>query len=513
MSRSCFYEIMFSLIITVILVILWFQYKFKYWARKGVTGPQPVFLFGNIKEVIERKKQFFQPYWESYFKYKHLPYVGMYCFHRPVLSIHDLDIAKMILTKDFEYFQSRGTYSGGYGDPLAVNLFNIHGKRWKYLRLKMTPAFTPGKLKTIYPIVHDVADQALNYADLLQSNKESIDFSDFYSKYAMEIIANIGFGVECNSFKNATSEFYIRGHEYFDHKSHYWRFIRAFAFFAPDIFDRLKIKRISSNIENFFYGLVKSTVNYRQKLNYKRNDFLQTLIELKNEHIREQGDVKFVQDFPFSMNDVAANAMLYMIAGYETSATTGQFAAYQLALNPEVQSKAREEVDRVLAKYGGKCTYEAQNEMTYLNMVLDETMRMHPSMRCLFRRCNKNYRMPNTDLVIEKGTLIFIPIHAIQMDPDIFPDPKKFNPDRFSQENKTKMHPCHWMPFGEGPRKCLGIRQGYIQSKIALVMILHKYELLLDDRTPVPMRIKASSLVYGAECGVWLKLRRLNSSL
>lgn len=81
--------------------------------------------------------------------------------------------------------------------------------------------------------------------------------------------------------------------------------------------------------------------------------------------------MKYVKDFPFSMNDVAANAMLYMIAGYETSATTGQFAAYQLALNADIQAKARDEVVRVLAKYEGECTYEAQNEMVYLNMILD----------------------------------------------------------------------------------------------------------------------------------------------
>lgn len=71
------------------------------------------------------------------------------------------------------------------------------------------------------------------------------------------------------------------------------------------------------------------------------------------------------------MTDVAANTMLYMIAGYETSATTGQFAAYQLALNPHIQARARQEVDSVLEKYGGECTYEAQNEMVYLNMILD----------------------------------------------------------------------------------------------------------------------------------------------
>ncbi|KAH9639263.1 hypothetical protein HF086_014127 [Spodoptera exigua] len=429
----------------------------------------------------------------------------------PVLSIHDPDIAKLLLIKDFDSFQSRGTYAGGVGDPLAANLFNIFGKRWKTLRLKMTPTFTPGKLKTMYPIVEDIAKQALNYVDVLHSNEETVNFTDFYSKYAMEIIGNVGFGVECNGFVNPNSEFYIRGHEYFDHQSHYWRLIRAFAFFAPDTFDSLKIRRISSKIENFFCGIVKRTVEYRQKHSVTRNDFLQTLIELKNGHVvDEQGDVKYSKtNFPFTMTDVAANTMLYMIAGYETSATTGQFAAYQLALNPHIQARVRKEVDTVLAKYGGECTYEAQNEMVYLNMVLDETMRMHPSMRALFRRCNKDYKLPNSDLVIEKGTMVFIPIHAIHMDPDIFPEPEKFDPERFSPENKAKLHPCHWMPFGEGPKKCLGIRQGYIQSKMALIKVLHKYELILDKRTEVPMKIKNSSLVYAAQGGVWLKLRSL----
>ncbi|KAF9810969.1 hypothetical protein SFRURICE_001492 [Spodoptera frugiperda] len=423
------------------------------------------------------------------------------------------DIAKLMLIKDFDSFQSRGTYAGGVGDPLAANLFNIFGKRWKTLRLKMTPTFTPGKLKTMYPIVEDIAKQALNYVDVLHSNEETVNFTDFYSKYAMEIIGNVGFGVECNGFVNPKSEFYIRGHEYFDHQSHYWRLIRAFAFFAPDTFDSLKIRRISSKIENFFCGIVKRTVEYRQKHSVTRNDFLQTLIELKNGHVvDEQGEIKYSKtDFPFTMTDVAANTMLYMIAGYETSATTGQFAAYQLALNPHIQARVRKEVDTVLAKYGGECTYEAQNEMVYLNMVLDETMRMHPSMRALFRRCNKDYKLPNSDLVIEKGTMVFIPIHAIHMDPDIFPEPEKFDPERFSPENKAKLHPCHWMPFGEGPKKCLGIRQGYIQSKMALIKVLHKYELILDQRTEVPMKIKNSSLVYAAQGGVWLKLRSLES--
>lgn len=71
------------------------------------------------------------------------------------------------------------------------------------------------------------------------------------------------------------------------------------------------------------------------------------------------------------MDELAANTMLYLVAGYETSATVGQFAAYELALNPSIQAKAREEVARVLARHHGECTYEAQSEMSYMNMIFD----------------------------------------------------------------------------------------------------------------------------------------------
>lgn len=213
----------YKLILSVVfLIFLWYRYKFSYWSEKGVKGPNPIFPFGNIQDVIKRKIQFFQPYCDSYFKYKNLPYVGMYSFHRPVLCIRDPEIAKLILIKDFDHFQSHGIFSGGVGDPLAGHLFNIHGSEWKNLRVKMSPTFTSGKLKSMYPLVENIADEALEYADKVLSDDESINFSDFYEKYSMEIIGSVGFGVECNGFKDPKSVFHVRGQEYFEPKSVYW---------------------------------------------------------------------------------------------------------------------------------------------------------------------------------------------------------------------------------------------------------------------------------------------------
>lgn len=215
-------EVISSVAFGFLCLYVWFQYKFTYWKRKGVSGPKPTFPFGNIKEVIQRKTQFFQLYIDSYDKYKHLPYVGTYSFHRPVLSINDPDIAKLILIKDFDHFQAHGIFSGGQGDPLAGHLFNVHGEKWKMLRSKISPSFTAGKLKIMYPLVEHIANEALNYVDLLYSNGETVNFSDLYAKYSMEIIGSVGFGVECNGFKNPNSEFCLRGHEYFDPQTIYW---------------------------------------------------------------------------------------------------------------------------------------------------------------------------------------------------------------------------------------------------------------------------------------------------
>lgn len=215
-------ELLVFVVTIICLIYLWFQYKFSYWAKRGVFAPRPIFPFGNIQNVIKRKEQFFQPYCDNYFKYKHLPYIGLYCFNQPVLSINDPDLAKHIFIKDFDYFQSHGIFSGGTGDPLAGHLFNLHGNAWKTLRYKISPAFSSCKLKCMYPLVEKIAEDALNYANEQHSRHEAVNFSEFYEKYTMDIIGSVGFGVECNGLKNPKSEFYLRGREYFTPISLYW---------------------------------------------------------------------------------------------------------------------------------------------------------------------------------------------------------------------------------------------------------------------------------------------------
>lgn len=134
---------------------------------------------------------------------------------------------------------------------------------------------------------------------------------------------------------------------------------------------------------------------------------------------------------------------------------------------------------------------------------------MYGPVPTLLRTASKDYKMPNTNLTIPKGTLTMIPVYAIHMDPEIYPEPKKFDPERFSEENKRNRHPCAHMPFGDGPRNCIGLRFGLMQTKIALINLLINFKFLPSARTTIPMEFDFNSIILAPKDDMWLKVEKL----
>lgn len=89
-------------------------------------------------------------------------------------------------------------------------------------------------------------------------------------------------------------------------------------------------------------------------------------------------------------------------------------------------------------------------------MVVSETLRKYPSLPFLDRTTVETYKMPNSDLVIQKGTPVFISMLGMHYDPEYFPDPEKYDPERFNEKNKRNIPAYSYFPFGEGPRACIG---------------------------------------------------------
>lgn len=102
----------------------------------------------------------------------------------------------------------------------------------------------------------------------------------------------------------------------------------------------------------------------------------------------------------------------------------------------------------------------------------------------LVRKCTKDYRVPDTDITLEKGTVINIPIFAIQRDAKYYPNPNQFEPERFSKENQHGKTPLNmpYLPFGDGPRNCIGMRMGKLSTKFGIASMLLKFNIELDER-------------------------------
>lgn len=121
-----------------------------------------------------------------------------------------------------------------------------------------------------------------------------------------------------------------------------------------------------------------------------------------------------------------------------------------------------------------------------------------------------DYQVPNSSWVIEKNTTILIPIAAIQMDPEYYDEPHKFDPSRFEPEQVEKRHPFAYLPFGEGPRNCIGSRFGKMQTKIGLISLLMKYRFTLSDDIEEPLEIDKENFLMTAKNGIKLKVIELD---
>jgi cytochrome P450 len=185
--------------------------------------------------------------------------------------------------------------------------------------------------------------------------------------------------------------------------------------------------------------------------------------------------------------------MVFLLAGYETTATALMYITYELALNPDIQDRLFEEVNGAVdAK--GEISYEVLAKLPYLDALLSETLRLHSPTISLGRMASTDYKLGNTGLTVEKGTIIQIPHLSMHLSEEYYPEPYKFDPDRFMPENRHKLVPYTYLPFGAGPRNCIGMRFALMEAKLGLAHIARRYRFFPTSQTDVPLILKKSIL-------------------
>nr|XP_033338371.1 cytochrome P450 6k1-like [Megalopta genalis] len=498
-----------GILICASLIVAAYMYatrNFKYWAKRGVPEIPPTPFFGNFGECFMLKKASQDFAKELHCQFKGEPYAGFYIFDKPFFLVRDPELAKQVMVKDFRAFIDRYA-SADDSDPLGfANLFLMNNPRWRVLRTKLTPLFTSGRLKKMFDlmlVVADELDRVLEESNL--STPKVMEMKDLAANFTTDLIATTIFGLQVNSLRDPKTHFREQGRKMFD-----FNFFRGLEFliifFMPHLTKYYRAKIFGKHATDYFRTIVGEVMNQRIKSGEKRNDLIDLLVELKQTHEKEGA----IDGFKFTEDDLVSQAATFYLAGFETSSSAMAFGLYELALNIDVQKTLRTEIHKALEKSEGKITYEMIMTLAYLDMVVSEVLRKYSALAFIERVAAVDYKVPNSDLVLEKGTPVYISLFGMHYDPEHYPDPEKFDPMRFSEENKEKRPAFTYFPFGEGPRACIGLRMGLMQAKLGIVRMISKYEVTPCEETPVPVLLQPRSSITASLTGLYMNVRKIS---
>uniref|UniRef100_A0A0K8TVR2 unspecific monooxygenase n=1 Tax=Epiphyas postvittana TaxID=65032 RepID=A0A0K8TVR2_EPIPO len=472
----------------------YFTRTFNYWNDRNVRGPKPVPLFGNIFKFSAQSTYVGEIMKNAYHDYPNEKVVGVFRMTTPNLLIRDLDIAQHVMIKDFDNFVDRGIEFSK--DGLGKNLFHADGDTWRVLRNRFSPMFTNQKLKNMMHLITDRANIFTDYIQEITAKNPEQPIHDLVQKYTIASIAACAFGLDIDTFRKENETIKRVDRDIF--KLNYGVELDMM---YPGILKTFNVSIFPKSVTDFFRDIVKQVITERKGQPSNRRDFMDLILEMRNKQElqaikRFETEKERVLEITDSI--IEAQAFVFYAGGYETSASTMGFMLYHLALNTEIQDKLRAEIDEYLLKNNNQIVLESLlKDMPYLEQVFDETLRMYPIVDILQRKALKDYQLPGTDVKVAKNQVVLISALGIHHDEKYYPNPSKFDPERFTPDKVAARHPCEYMPFGVGPRHCIGMRFAQVQSRICVVRLLSKFRLEPSKNTVRSFKFHPRRLVLG----------------
>uniref|UniRef100_A0A0B7B6B8 Cytochrome P450 n=1 Tax=Arion vulgaris TaxID=1028688 RepID=A0A0B7B6B8_9EUPU len=462
------------LLTLVVLLYLYGTQPYRVWKELGVNGPTPYPFMGNVPEMFDDRigNRVALSQWQKLYG----RIFGIYFFRAPTLVITDPDVLKQVLIKDFNNFPDR--YFIGEGNLqqriIKKSVFFEEGAAWKRIRRIMSPTFTSGKLKLLTHYMNLTAQRLGENLKQCSEDGTMAEAKKMFGAFTLDVICGTAFGLDTNSQQNFEGPF-------IQHAKHMLTFKKTlqlvlssagvfpiigsiFKWFGIGFFNNIDVKFFEKNISAIIHNR-KTHPDAHQNM-----DFLQLLMEAEDDVSEE-----FIGDKKLTTEEIVAQAILFIIAGYETTSTTLQYLGYELAKNQDVQDKVMEEMLEVLGE-STEPDYDKCQNLKYMEATINETLRMYPPVHILSRWTER--AIDYKGVHIPAKTTILIPIGNIGRDPEFFSDPDCFRPDRFLNESKHQINPITFLPFGQGPRACIGIRLAMMELKIALVHILRNVRLV-----------------------------------
>ncbi|XP_069702694.1 cytochrome P450 4C1-like isoform X2 [Periplaneta americana] len=373
---------------------------------------------------------------------------------------------------------------------LGDGLVTSSGEKWKHDRKKLAPFFYFSTLK-LY-----IDTQSKNIDTMIKKLSSYVDTPEFnilpvtmYCALESILTTSVSTMVDCSKIK-ALLEF-----TKFAQQTTSYRMLRPW-FGIDSLFWISRVRRSEKRCIENMHRILKGFIDNREKTSQtERNShpsLLDMLLDLKDKNI-------------FTEKDVVDGLITIISAGSDTTATSTSLTCWLLAKHPDIQEKVMEELDEIFGNSNRPTTYEDIVQMKYLERVIKESLRLYPIVPMFGRKLKEDYKTGN--YTIPAGANVFVFVWGIHRDPEIFPDPEKFDPDRFLPKNLVNRNDLCYMPFSCGPRNCIGQKYALLFMKSAISGILRKYKLLPGT---IPLNFHADVTLYPST-GVNLRLSKRSS--
>jgi len=374
-------------------------------------------------------------------------------------------------------------------DPLIGNsVFSANGKDWDNQREMVNPAFTHTNLKRVFPVMQQAVDDLVAQIRTVDLSKP-VNVEPLMTHVAADIIFRTIFSVTLDA--EGAHQIYTAFHRF-------QKYIQPSAMLRlyglPLLGYRKRAYRAAAEVHGVFAPIVRARYEaYHQRGEHGPSDILLSLLEARHPETAA----------PFSFDEIINQVSTIFLAGHETAASSMSWALYLLAECPHLQTALREEMRAVDGD--GPIGFESLKSLNKLRNLFRETLRLYPPVSFFVRAVTKPTTM--REKLMKAGSMIVISPWLIQRNPENFPCPHAFDPDRFTQPEQAEACRRAYMPFGKGPRVCVGA--GFAQQEAMLVLgsIVRHFAL---DCPPDSKPQAVSRLTLRSKDGISLNLCALS---
>ncbi|UXI22229.1 hypothetical protein NH340_JMT08172 [Sarcoptes scabiei] len=515
--------------IVMIWYVLWQLFnqfiQNSYWKRRGIKGAFVVPFFGNFITIFTP-----QPLNQLANSVKYGKVTGLFRGTSPMLMITDPKLIQRVLVKDFNYFRNRSPVPSR-NQFVKDNFFSLRDEKWKRVRSIVSPTFSSHKLRKMSSIIDGCVRSIIKAVDrelVQKQEKSTIAIEKIFHNFGMDVIARCAFATETNALNDQSNEdiFVINARKLFEFDILGLVLSIILPEFIQDIFVKLRLPHFYQESNEFFRKIATKLIANRQaNPNEKHDDLLQLMINARlrdNDNDNEEGKKEEVSDSSsinrlsdnFQLNlgkeemelerklfkkvsgtkylsddEILAQSVLFFQVGYDTAAKTLKHLFYELTLNEKIQERLYREIDDAFRSKPDSIDYDIVVDLPYLNAIISETLRKYPSALIMGREAADDYRVDEYNLTIEKGTGIIISIYAIHHNPEYYPEPERFDSERFMPGNLEKIIPYTYLPFGGGPRNCIGMRFVMTEMKLCVARLIHTFRFVRTSRTSDRLKI------------------------